>query len=70
VVIAVINLMIPKIPKGGVLVDMGFGSRGNSMLSDSTSKRSDEPIQPIPISFHYFKVPLLRNIEVTSPYFL
>ena len=30
---------------------MGYGSRGESMQSGST--RSEEPIQPIPISFDY-----------------
>ena len=51
--IVVINVMMPQLTTAGVLVDMGFGSRGNSMLSDSTSARSDEPILPIPISFNY-----------------
>ncbi|MFV1976628.1 MAG: cytochrome-c peroxidase [Candidatus Scalindua sp.] len=32
---------------------MGYGSRGESMLGGSTSLRSEEPIQPIPISFDY-----------------
>jgi len=52
-VVIVVNVMMPAFTTAGVLIDMGFGSRGNSMLSDSTSASSDEPIQPIPISFHY-----------------
>ncbi|HJO55685.1 MAG TPA: cytochrome-c peroxidase, partial [Candidatus Scalindua sp.] len=35
----------------GGLIDMGYGSRGESMLGESS--RSVEPIQPIPISLDY-----------------
>ncbi len=37
----------------GGLIDMGYGSRGESMLGELVSDRSKEPIQPIPISFDY-----------------
>ncbi|MFQ5687098.1 MAG: hypothetical protein ACE5GV_10600, partial [Candidatus Scalindua sp.] len=50
-VIVVINVMIPEFSTAGGLIDMGYGSRGESMLSGSS--RSEEPIQPIPIAFDY-----------------
>ncbi len=37
----------------GGLIDMGYGSRGVSMMGEIVSDRSKEPIQPIPISFDY-----------------
>jgi cytochrome c peroxidase len=37
----------------GGLIDMGYGSRGESMLGGGKVSRSKEPIQPIPISFDY-----------------
>ena len=48
---AVINGVLPSFTIAGGLIDMGYGSRGGSMLSGL--KRSEEPIQPIPISFDY-----------------
>ena len=48
---AVINGVMPAFTIAGGLIDMGYGSRGESMQSGST--RSEEPIQPIPISFNY-----------------
>ena len=48
-----INFSIPTFTITGGLIDMGYGSRGESMLGGSTSVRSEEPIQPIPISFDY-----------------
>ena len=45
----VINDVMPTFTIAGGLIDMGYGSRGGSMLSASI--RSKEPIQPIPISF-------------------
>ena len=45
----VINGVMPPFTIAGGLIDMGYGSRGGSMLS--ASMRSKEPIQPIPISF-------------------
>ena len=45
----VINGVMPTFTIAGGLIDMGYGSRGGSMLS--ASMRSKEPIQPIPISF-------------------
>ena len=47
----VINGVMPTFTIAGGLIDMGYGSRGGSMLSASI--RSKEPIQPIPTSFDY-----------------
>jgi len=49
----VINVFMSAYATAGGLIDMGYGSRGESMLGGSTSARSEEPIQPIPISFDY-----------------
>lgn len=49
--LGVINGVMPAFTTAGGLIDMGYGSRGGSMLSGSV--RSKEPIQPIPISFDY-----------------
>ncbi len=49
----VINHSMPTSTNAGGLIDMGYGSRGESMLGGLKSSRSDEPIQPIPISFDY-----------------
>ncbi len=46
---AVINGVMPAFTIAGGLIDMGYGSRGGSMGAGSA--RSEEPIQPIPISF-------------------
>src|SRR3989304_5161755 len=46
---AVINGVMPAFTIAGGLIDMGYGSRGGSMVSGL--KRSEEPIQPIPINF-------------------
>ena len=48
-----INVSVSTSAAAGGLIDMGYGSRGESMLGGSTSVRSEEPIQPIPISFDY-----------------
>ena len=48
----VINAAIPAFTTAGGLIDMGYGSRGKSMLGGESS-RSDEPIKPIPINFDY-----------------
>jgi cytochrome c peroxidase len=48
----VINAAIPTLTNAGGLIDMGYGSRGKSMQGGGTYL-SDEPIQPIPISFDY-----------------
>ena len=48
---AVINGAMPAFTIAGGLIDMGYGSRGGSMVSGL--KRSEEPIQPIPISFDW-----------------
>ncbi len=45
------NFAPPSLIIAGGLIDMGYGSRGESMLGEET--RSSEPIQPIPISFDY-----------------
>ncbi len=45
------NTIMPTLIIAGGLIDMGYGSRGESMLDKHT--RSSEPIQPIPISFDY-----------------
>ncbi len=50
--IAITVLMSSFVIAGG-LIDMGYGSRGASMLGGLKSSRSEEPIQPIPISFDY-----------------
>ncbi|WKZ21642.1 MAG: cytochrome-c peroxidase [Candidatus Brocadiaceae baterium WH-1] len=44
------NMTLSYTDAGG-LIDMGYGSRGGSMLSESA--HSKEPIQPIPVSFDY-----------------
>jgi cytochrome c peroxidase len=49
----VINHSMPTSTNAGGLIDMGYGSRGASMLGGLKSSRSEEPIQPIPISFDY-----------------
>lgn len=51
--IIIINIAISTFTTAGGLIDMGYGSRGESMLGDLVSDRSKEPIQPIPINFHY-----------------
>ncbi len=48
-----ITLFISTFVVAGGLIDMGYGSRGESMLGDEKASRSKEPIQPIPISFDY-----------------
>ena len=48
----ILNAAIPTFTTAGGLIDMGYGSRGKSMLGGE-SYRSDEPIKPIPISFDY-----------------
>ena len=50
--IAITLLMSTFVAAGG-LIDMGYGSRGESMLGGEKVSRSKEPIQPIPISFDY-----------------
>ncbi len=45
------NIVIPALTTAGGLIDMGYGSRGESMLGEEA--RSNEPIQPIPVSFDY-----------------
>ncbi len=50
--IAITVLMSSFVIAGG-LIDMGYGSRGESMLGGNRSSRSKEPIQPIPVSFDY-----------------
>lgn len=47
----VINSVMPAFTTAGGLIDMGYGSRGESMGTGSS--RSKEPIQPIPINFDY-----------------
>ena len=47
----VINGVMPAFTIAGGLIDMGYGSRGGSMRA--VLARSEEPIQPIPISFDY-----------------
>jgi len=47
----VINCATPAFSTAGGLIDMGYGSRGGSMGAGSA--RSQEPIQPIPISFDW-----------------
>ncbi len=42
---------MPVLIIAGGLIDMGYGSRGESMLGDQS--RSSEQIQPIPVSFDY-----------------
>ena len=49
----VINHPVPDSSIAGGLIDMGYGSRGESMLGELVSDRSKEPIKPIPISFDY-----------------
>jgi cytochrome c peroxidase len=49
----VINHSMPTSTNAGGLIDMSYGSRGASMLGGLKSSRSEEPIQPIPISFDY-----------------
>jgi len=49
----IINISISTFTTAGGLIDMGYGSRGESMLGELVSDRSKEPIQPIPISFDY-----------------
>jgi len=48
----VINFVMPTITTAGGLVDMGYG-RGGRMQAGHASKRSEEPIKPIPISYDY-----------------
>jgi len=50
-VFVVITAFITTFVFAGGLIDMGYGSRGESMLGESS--RSVEPIQPIPINFDY-----------------
>ncbi len=45
------NVVIPAIIIAGGLIDMGYGSRGESMLGEQA--RSSEPIQSIPVNFDY-----------------
>ncbi len=45
------NVVMPVLIIAGGLIDMGYGSRGESMLGEQA--RSSEPIQPIPVSFDY-----------------
>ena len=47
----VINDVMLSFTTAGGLIDMGYGSRGGSMGAGSA--RSQEPIQPIPISFDW-----------------
>ncbi|MDO8095134.1 MAG: cytochrome-c peroxidase, partial [Candidatus Brocadiales bacterium] len=47
----IINGVMPAFNIAGGLIDMGYGSRGGSMGAGLA--RSEEPIQPIPISFDY-----------------
>jgi cytochrome c peroxidase len=49
----VVNVSMPTSIIAGGLIDMGYGSRGASMLGGPSSRRSDEPIKPIPVSFDY-----------------
>jgi cytochrome c peroxidase len=49
----VIYVFVSITATAGGLIDMGYGSRGESMLGDKRSSRSKEPIQPIPVSFDY-----------------
>ncbi len=49
----VITVLISSFVIAGGLIDMGYGSRGVSMMGELVSDRSKEPIQPIPISFDY-----------------
>ncbi len=44
---------IPSFIIAGGLIDMGYGSRGESM--SDTSSRSSEPVQPIPVIFDFDK---------------
>ncbi len=46
-----LNVVMPAFVTAGGLIDMGYGSRGQSMLG--AEGRSSEPIQPIPVSFDY-----------------
>ncbi len=56
------NGMSPSSIIAGGLIDMGYGSRGESMLGEQS--RSSEPIQPIPVSFDFdsAKVELGRKL--------
>ncbi len=49
----VFTVFIPVFAIAGGLIDMGYGSRGVSMMGELVSDRSKEPIQPIPLSFDY-----------------
>ncbi len=49
----VITVLMSSSVIAGGLIDMGYGSRGESMLGEKRSSRSKEPIQPIPVSFDY-----------------
>ncbi len=59
-----INVSVYVSATAGGLIDMGYGSRGESMLGELVSDRSKEPIQPIPNSFDYdsAKVELGRKL--------
>ncbi len=47
----VINCAVPSFTLSGGLIDMGYGSRGESMRAGSP--QSQEPIKPIPMSFDW-----------------
>ena len=49
----VINFTTPTPTIAGGLIDIGYGSRGESMLGGERVSRSKEPIQPIPINVDY-----------------
>jgi cytochrome c peroxidase len=49
----ILNISTPTSTTAGGLIDMGYGSRGESMLGELVSDRSKEPIQPIPVSFDF-----------------